>query len=122
MKLPAAMQRAIDISTAKAVAAQLAQRTQAAPADVSGKGIIQKPDMRLAVGLRLKGMWGNNPMFAAKSSDSDRAWVQKNASAYEGMYGQGGSLLKQEYSSEIIEMLRPQTALLRAGEIGRAHV
>jgi HK97 family phage major capsid protein len=115
MKFPAAMQRAIAAETAKAVAAQLAQRTQAAPADVSGKGAAQKPDMRLAIGLRMKGMWNSHPLFAAKSSDAARDWVKKAASAYEGTFGQGGSLLKQEYSSEVIELLRPQTALLRAG-------
>ena len=115
MKFPAAMQRAIDGAVAKAVAAQQAQRTQAAPADTSGKGAASKLDLRTAVGLRLKGMWMNHGMHSAKSSANAKDWVKKSASAYEGVFGQGGSLLKEEFSGEVIELLRPGTVLLRAG-------
>jgi HK97 family phage major capsid protein len=54
-------------------------------------------------------------MHASKSDAAMHAWVKKNASAFESVFGQGGSLLSQEYSTEIIELLRPRTVLLRAG-------
>ena len=115
MKFPSAMQRAIDAAVAKAVAADRAQRTQAAPAVVSGKSGGDKLDMRMAVGMRVKHIWMHHPVFGSYAGDSAKAWVKKAASAYEGVFGQGGSLFKEEYSSEIIELLYPTTGLMRAG-------
>ncbi|ATB41137.1 major capsid protein [Cystobacter fuscus] len=115
MKFPAALQRVIAGEVAKAVAAQEATRTRTTPADTTGKGAAGKPDLRTAIGLRMKSLWMHHPMHAAKSDASTQAWVKKSASAFESVFGQGGSLLAQEYSSEIIELLRPRTVLLRAG-------
>ncbi|HEX5750017.1 MAG TPA: phage major capsid protein [Archangium sp.] len=117
MKFPKVIQRAIAAETAKAMAAELARRTSAAPADTAGKGAKgpSRDELRVAMGLRIKSLWANHPMHASKSSASLRDWVKKSASAYESLFSQGGSLLAQEYSSEIIELLRPKTVLLRAG-------
>jgi HK97 family phage major capsid protein len=115
MKFPAALQRAVDGSVEKAVAAHMAQSTRAAQADTAGKGQAVKPNLRLAIGVRMKSLWGAHPMHAAKSTEAMHAFVKKSASAFEGVFGQGGSLLSQEYSSEIIELLRPSTVLLSAG-------
>ncbi|MBM7117629.1 phage major capsid protein [Archangium primigenium] len=121
-KVPKALQKLVDASVQKAVAADRALRTQTAPADVSGKGAAGKIDMRTAIGLRLKSLYMNHPLLGIQASDSEKAWVKKSASAYEGVYGQGGSLLREEYSSEIIEFLRPATALLRAGARTQTYV
>lgn len=116
MKLPPVLQRLIAAEAAKSSAAELARFTANAPAGNVGKGNTQpRPDVRLALGLRLKGMWMSHPMHAAKAMDTHRDWAKKSAGPFESLFGQGGSLFRQEYSSEIIEMLRPKTVLLKAG-------
>ena len=113
---PKVFKRAIDAEVAKALAAARARDTASAPAATAGKSSGDgKMNLRLALGLRLKGMWMNHPMHVAKSLDSHRDWVKKSAGPFESIFGQGGSLVRQEYSSEVIELLRPKTVLLKAG-------
>jgi len=117
MKFPRVLQRAIAAETTKAVAAERARLHAGAPAATSGKSDKgpSRDELRLAMGLRLKSLWMHHPMHASKSAATDRDWVKKSASAFESVFSQGGSLLAQQYSSEVIELLRPRTVLLRAG-------
>lgn len=118
LKLPAVLRRVVEAEKKKAVAMERARANRAAPADTTGKSGLTRPDsatLLAAMGLRMKGQWMNHPMHSAKSGQSERDWVKKSASAYESLFAQGGSLLRQEYSSEVIELLRPKTVLLRAG-------
>lgn len=117
MKFPKGLQRLIAAETRKALEAERARLHAGAPAATTGKseGGPSRDDLRRAMGLRMKGLWMHHPMHASKSARGDREWVEKSASAFATLFAQGGSLLAEQWSSEIIELLRPRTVLLRAG-------
>lgn len=123
-KLPGPMQKAISAEVAQAFAREMASRPAPAQPAVPGKGAksFTREEIRAAVGLRIKSLWMTHPLYASKATDAARQAVQKAASAYESVYGQGGSLLSQEYSSEVIELLYPSTVLLRAGALKQTFV
>ncbi|HYI01556.1 phage major capsid protein [Hyalangium sp.] len=115
LRLPSGMSKAINAAVAQRVAEEMAARNQGAPANgqkANGQG---KVDFRHAIGVRVKSLYVNSPLNQVPAALRDA--VNKAASMYEGVYGQGGSLLKEEYSSEIIPLLRPRAVLLRAGAI-----
>jgi HK97 family phage major capsid protein len=115
LRLPKAMSKAINAAVAQQVAAELASRNQSGTATGQKNGTQDKVDIRRAIGIRIKSMYANSPLYQVTTEYRDA--VNKAASMYEGVYGQGGALVKQEYASEIIPLLRPRAVLLQAGAV-----
>ena len=115
LRLPKAMSKAINAAVAQRMAEESAARSSqpGSTTDQKNSGQSGKLDIRRAIGIRIKGLYANNPLVQAPPEL--REAVSKAASMYEGVYGQGGALIKQEYASEIIPLLRPRAVLLQAG-------
>jgi HK97 family phage major capsid protein len=117
--LPKTLAKKLRAAAIKTVSAERASRpdtggstrslTANAPAE-------RKQLVRIGMGMRLKSLWLANPAFGGQHANAaEKAWLQKNAAAYASVFGQGGSLLAEEYSSELIELLRNRAVLLEMG-------
>lgn len=109
VQIPEAIDKALDVKIMDAVEKRLAARVQ--PTEITSKK-LELPKGGL-LGLRMKAMYAN--AHPGKVDPAYREYVTKAAGALEGVFSMGGSLLAQQYSSEVIEYLRDQSVLLAAG-------
>jgi HK97 family phage major capsid protein len=115
-ELPEFLKKRVEAEVAKRVSEEMARKNanhSEAPREGGEKKSLNPAETKVAVGLRLKQLWSDSPMAAStKDLKELKGWVTKAAGAYASVFGQGGSLLAEQYSSEIIELLRPRAVLV----------